>query len=297
MSGFSEASKTLITARIMPRQSRISYKQVAEWLRTLFMIIGIVIALLPFMWALLTSFKNQKQIYAFPPDILPNPFTFANYIAEFEGGLTRGLFNSASVAISTVVLTVSAGCLAAYPLARMRFRGSQLVLFLIIAPMMIPGLVNLVPTYLILAKLSLLNTYAGLILLYWSGSLPVGVWILRGFFQTVPKELEEAAIVDGCSRLQTLVLVVLPVSLPALMTVSLLAFLHAWNDFIVASIITTSAEMRTAQLFLYANIGDVEVNWGGLMASAIVVTLPVVLLFLVLQRNFVSGLTAGALKG
>lgn len=268
-----------------------------NWLPNLLMILAMVVALLPFVWAFLTSVKLQHQIYAFPPELLPNPFTWFNYASEFQGGLAQGLFNSAFVSFFAVLLTVSASSLAAYPLARMRFRGSQLVLFSIILPMMIPGLVNLVPTYLILAAFGLLDTYLGLILIYWVGSLPVAVWILRGFFQTIPRELEEAAVVDGCSRLQTLVQIILPISRPALVTVALLTFLAAWNDFIIASIITTSAEMRTAQIFLYANIGDVEVNWGGLMAAALVVSAPVVILFLFLQRSFISGLTSGAVKG
>lgn len=277
--------------------SRRLARQRSAWLQTTLMVAAIVIALLPFVWAFLTSVKFQRQIYAFPPELLPRPFTLFNYGSEFEGGLAQGLLNSAVVSFCAVALTVSAAALSAYALATMRFRGSQLVLFVIIAPMMIPGLVNLVPTYMILASLGLLNTYLGLILLYWVGSLPVGVWILRGFFRTVPHELAEAAVVDGCSRFQVLTRIVLPISKPALMTVAVLAFLHAWNDFIVASIITTSAEMRTAQIFLYANIGDIEVNWGGLMAAALVVSLPVVLLFLFVQRSFVSGLTAGAVKG
>lgn len=276
-----------------PRRSR----QRGEWSRTTIMVLAMTVALLPFAWAFLTSVKLQHQIYAFPPEIIPNPFTLFNYGSEFEGGLAQGLFNSAFVSVCSVALTLIASSLAAYPLARMRFRGSQIVLFIIIAPMMIPGLVNLIPTYLILAALGLLDTYLGLILIYWVGSLPISVWILRGFFQTVPKELEEAAVVDGCSRVQTLFQIILPISRPALVAVALLSFLNAWNDFIVASIITTSAEMRTAQIFLYANIGDVEVNWGGLMAAALVVSLPVVLLFFFLQRGFISGLTAGAVKG
>ncbi len=266
-------------------------------LSAMLMLLAIGGALVPFVWAFLTSVKLEHQIYAFPPQIIPNPFTLFNYGSEFEGGLAQGLFNSAFVSICSVALTMAAAALAAYPLARMHFRGSQVVLFMIIAPMMIPGLVNLVPIYLILATFGLLDTYLGLILIYMVGSLPVSVWILRGFFQTVPQELEEAAVVDGCSRVQTLLRIILPVSKPALMAVALLSFVNAWNDFIVASIVTTSAEMRTAQIFLYANIGDVEVNWGGLMAAALVVSLPPVLLFLLLQRGFISGLTAGAIKG
>jgi ABC-type glycerol-3-phosphate transport system permease component len=261
------------------------------------MILAIGVALLPFLWAFLTSVKLQKQIYAFPPELLPDPFTLFNYVGEFRGGLAQGLFNSAFVSLFAVLLTVSTASLSGYALAAMRFRGSGLVMFSIIAPMMIPGLVNLVPTYLILSALGLLDTYLGLILLYWVGSLPVGVYILRGFFRTIPRELEEAAVVDGCSRFQVLLRIVLPISKPALVTVAMLAFLQAWNDFIVASIVTASVEMRTAQIFLYANIGDVEVNWGGLMAAALVVSLPVLLLYFFLQKGFISGLTSGAVKG
>jgi len=261
------------------------------------MLVALVIALTPFVWAFLTSVKFQKQIYAFPPEILPHPFTLFNYAGEFRGGLVQGLFNSAFVSFFAVLLTVSTATLSAYALATMRFRGSQLVMFSIIAPMMIPGLVNLVPTYLILSELGLLDTYLGLILLYWVGSLPVGVYILRGFFRTVPVELAEAAVVDGCSRFGVLWRIVLPISKPALVTVAMLAFLQAWNDFVVASIVTASVEMRTAQIFLYANIGDVEVNWGGLMAAALIVSAPVLVVYFFLQRSFVSGLTAGAIKG
>jgi multiple sugar transport system permease protein len=261
------------------------------------MIGAMVVALAPFAWAFLTSVKLQHQIYAFPPEVIPHPFSLFNYISEFQAGLVQGLFNSAIVSVCSVILTLWAGSLAAYALARLCFRGSQIVLFLIIAPMMIPGLVNLIPTYLILATLGLLDSYIGLILLYWVGSLPIAVWILRGFFQTVPRELEEAAVVDGCSRLEALYRIVLPISQPALVAVAVLTFLSAWNDFIIASIVTTSAEMRTAQIFLYANIGDVEVNWGGLMAAALVISLPVILAFLILQRSFITGLTSGAVKG
>jgi ABC-type glycerol-3-phosphate transport system permease component len=286
-----------VSARVASAVRPVGTIRNRSGLLSLLMALAIVLALIPFAWAFLTSVKLEHQNYAYPPQIIPDPFTLDNYAGEFVGGLAQGLFNSAFVSFFAVLLTVSAASLAAYPLARLQFRGSQIVLFIIIAPMMIPGLVNLVPTYLILAALGLLDTYLGLILLYWIGSLPIAVWILRGFFRTVPRELEEAAVVDGCSRFQVLVRIILPVSRPALVTVALLAFLQAWNDFIIASIITTSAEMRTAQIFLYANIGDVEVNWGGLMAAALVVSLPVVLLFMFLQRSFISGLTAGAVKG
>ena len=253
-------------------------------------------ATVPFAWALLTSLKLEKQIYAFPPQLLPAPASLYNYGRAVDHGLLLALFNSSVVSLSTVGLVLATGALAAYPLARLAFRGSQLVLFLIIAPMMIPGLVNLVPTYIVMAKLGLLDTYQGLILIYWVHSLPIAIWILRGFFHALPRELEDAAAVDGCSRLQILWSIVLPLSQPAVAAVALLVFLNAWNEFVIASIMTSSALMRTAQVFLYLNMTDVGVNWGEMMAAALTINLPVLALFLLLQRRFVAGLTAGALR-
>jgi len=260
------------------------------------MLVVMTLALVPFVWAFLTSLKPEKQVFAFPPQLLPNPATLYNYGRAVDHGLLLALFNSTVIALTTVGLVLVAGSLAAYALARITFRGSQLVLFLIIAPMMIPGLVNLVPTYIVMAKLGLLDSYQGLILIYWVHSLPLAIWILRAFFQTVPGELEDAAAVDGASRLQCLWSIILPLSQPALAAVALLVFLNAWNEFVIASIMTSSALMRTAQVFLYLNMTDVGVNWGEMMASALAINLPVLALFLLLQRRFIAGLTAGALR-
>jgi len=260
------------------------------------MLVVAVVSLLPFAWAFLTSLKPERQVYAFPPQILPDPATAYNYGRAVEHGLLLALFNSAFISLSTVVLVLVAGSLAAYALARIEFRGSQVVLFLCIAPMMIPGLVNLVPTYIMMAQLGLLDSYQGLILIYWVHSLPLSIWVLRGFFQALPRELEDAASVDGASRLRILWSIVLPLSQPALAAVALLVFLNAWNEFVIASIMTSSALMRTAQVFLYLNMTDVGVNWGEMMASGLAINLPVLALFLLLQRRFIAGLTAGSLK-
>jgi multiple sugar transport system permease protein len=260
------------------------------------MLLVAILSVLPFVWAFLTSLKVERQVYAFPPQLLPNPVTGYNYVRAIEHGLLLALFNSAFIALSTVVLVLVAASLAAYPLARIGFRGSQVVLFLCIAPMMIPGLVNLVPTYIMMAKLGLLDSYQGLILIYWVHSLPLAIWVLRGFFQSLPHELEDAAAVDGASRLRILWSIVLPLSQPALAAVALLVFLNAWNEFVIASIMTSSSLMRTAQVFLYLNMTDVGVNWGEMMASGLATNLPVLALFLLLQRRFIAGLTAGSLK-
>jgi ABC-type glycerol-3-phosphate transport system permease component len=276
-----------------PARARLDYLHLAMYVA---MLAVVVLAVLPFVWAFLTSLKVERQVYAFPPQLLPNPVTLYNYVQAVNHGLLLALFNSAFISLCTVALTLAAGSLAAYPLARIRFRFSQLCLFLIIAPMMIPGLVNLVPTYIVMAKLGLLDSYEGLILIYWVHSLPLAIWILRGFFQTIPQELEDAASVDGASRPRILWSIILPLSQPALAAVALLVFLNAWNEFVIASIMISSAVMRTAQVFLYLNMTDVGINWGEMMASGLAINLPVLILFLLLQRRFISGLTAGALR-
>jgi multiple sugar transport system permease protein len=275
------------------RTGGLSYGRVLLYAAML--LVGIL-SVLPFVWALLTSLKIERQVYAFPPQILPDPATLYNYGRAVDHGLLLALFNSSFISLATVGLTLAAGSLAAYPLARLRFRGSQIALFLIIAPMMIPGLVNLVPTYIVMAKLGLLDSYQGLILIYWVHSLPLSIWILRGFFQTLPGELEDAAAVDGASRPRILWSIILPLSQPALAAVALLVFLNSWNEFVIASIMTSSAVMRTAQVFLYLNMTDVGVNWGEMMASGLAINLPVLALFLLLQRRFIAGLTAGSLR-
>ena len=260
------------------------------------MVLVMIVSLVPFVWAFLTSLKMERQVYAFPPQVLPNPITAYNYLQAINHGLLLALFNSLVISLATVGLVLAFGSLAAYPLARMTFRGSQVVLFLILVPMMIPGLVNLVPTYIIMAKLGLLDSYEGLILIYWVHSLPLAIWVLRGFFHELPRELEDAASVDGASRMRILWSIILPLSQPALAAVALLVFINSWNEFVIASIMTSSALMRTAQVFLYLNMTDVGVNWGEMMASGLATNLPVLALFLLLQRRFIAGLTAGALK-
>jgi multiple sugar transport system permease protein len=264
----------------------------------IYVVMGLVTitSLLPFVWAFLTSLKVERQVYAFPPQMLPNPVTAYNYFQAIQHGLLLALFNSLFISLVTVGLVLVAGALAAYPLARMTFRGSQLVLLLILVPMMIPGLVNLVPTYIIMAKLGLLDSYQGLILIYWVHSLPMAIWVLRGFFSELPREIEDAASVDGASRLRVLWSIMIPLSQPALAAVALLVFLNSWNEFVIASIMTSSSLMRTAQVFLYLHMTDVGVNWGEMMASGLATNLPVLCLFLLLQRRFIAGLTAGALK-
>ena len=257
----------------------------------------ILLAIFPFLWALSTSLKTPDQLLLFPPRFLPNPIEPENYLRAWQKGMGQGFVNSIFVCTISVLLTVAFGALAAYAIARLRWGGRNLFLVLIIAPLMVPGLVLLVPTYIIMSQLRLLDTYLVLILLYTVRSLPLSVWIMRGFFETLPRELEEAAYIDGASRLQTLQMIILPLSQPALVATALIVFHNSWDDFLVAATMTSRAGMRTVQVALYFNIGEYGVDWGALMAAAVMSLVPMLVLFLLLQGRFISGITKGALKG
>jgi ABC-type glycerol-3-phosphate transport system permease component len=256
-----------------------------------------VIAVGPFIWGVLTSLKTARQISAQPLEWLPAPLTFENYARAFQRGLGTGISNSLVVGLTSVVVCVVLAAFTGYALARVQFRFSNLILFSIIAPQFVPGLVNLVPTYIIMAHLGLLDTYAVLILLYTVHSLPMSVWIIKAFFETVPAELEQAAMVDGCTRWGSLWRVMLPLAQPGLAAAALFAFVNSWNEFLIAITMTSSAEMRTLPVAIYLSITDVGIDWGALMASATLAVAPIAILFIFLQQRFINGLTAGALKG
>lgn len=285
-------------AKPSARQSRLlSAGRLESILVHGWLILAIAVTLFPFVWAIATSFKTENQLLIFPPTFIPAPFVLDNYARAWDTGMGRGLLNSVIVSGASVISTLTIGALAAYSLGRLRWRGQGLFLLLIIAPMMIPGLVLLVPTYIIVARMNLLDTYFVLILLYTVRSLPLTVWIMRGFFESLPRELEEAAYMDGASRTQTLVRIILPLSQPALAATALIVFLNSWNDFILAVTMTSEAAMRTIQVALYFNIGEYGVDWTALMAAAVITFMPMLALFVALQGRFVSGLTKGALKG
>lgn len=255
------------------------------------------VVLLPFLWEISTALKPENQLLARPPRLIPFPPTLQHFHHALERGVARGLLNSLIVAGAASALTVAIGALAAYSLARLRFRFSNLLLLLIIAPMMLPGLSNLVPVYVMMSRMQILDTYWVLILLYTVTHLPLGVWILRGFFQSIPREVEEAAALDGATPIQSLFRIVMPMAQPAVAATALFVFTFSWNDFVIAVTMTSSASMRTAQVWLWSTIGDVGTDWGALMAVSVLTNLPVLVVFLALERRFIAGLSAGAIRG
>lgn len=255
------------------------------------------IALFPIVWGLSTSLKQTNKILEYPPRLIPDPISLDHYALLFATGIQRYVLNSTLVSVLTVLLSLAVGATCAYALARFQFKGRRFLLLTIIAVMSIPLPSLMVPTYSFLAELGLLNTRTALVLLYTAYQLPIVVWVLFGFFQTLPQELERAALIDGYTRFQALTKIVLPLSKTGLVAAGLFVLTFAWNDFVVALVMTTSDEIRTLPIAIYNYLGYYGREWGPLTASAMVSIVPVIIVFVIFQRYFLSGVTGGGVKG
>jgi multiple sugar transport system permease protein len=255
------------------------------------------IALFPIVWGFSTSLKAPAKIMELPPRLIPDEPTLMHYWLLFETGIQTYIFNSVVVSFLTVVLSLVLGALAGYALARYTFHGKNLVMFTIIAVMSIPLPSLLVPTYSFLAEIGLIDTRTGLVLLYTAYQLPITVWILYGFFQTIPPELERAAMIDGYTRTQALFKVVAPLSKPGMVAAGLFVLTFAWNDFVVALVMTSTDAVRTLPVAIYNYLGYYGREWGPLTAASMVSIVPVLIVFLIFQRYFLSGMTGGSVKG
>lgn len=264
---------------------------------------GIVIGLLvlasafPFYWAIVSSFTPEARLFQ-RPTLVPASLVLDHYRALFtERDFWVPIRNSLVVAGATTLFSVTAGGLCAYALARLQFRGKAPLLGLILAVSVFPQISVVSPLYLLLRSLRLINTYPGLILPYLTFAMPLTVWLLVGFFRQLPAELEEAAMVDGASRLRAMREVILPVALPGLAATAILTFVYSWNEFLFALSFTLGPERQTVPVAIALFRGQYQVPWGQILAAAIVATAPVSLLVLLFQRRIVQGLTAGAVKG
>ena len=257
----------------------------------------IFISLAPFGWFVLTSLKSQGQVTAIPPAWLPKGSLHFYYAAFRQYGLLHYLGNSLVVAGLTTLLTVGVATFAAYALARLRLRWTGLVLGLLLAVGMFPQTSLAGPVWRILQSLGWLNTYQGLVLPYVTLTLPLGVWILTTFFRERPRELEGAALIDGCNRWQVLWRVILPLSAPGVFTASILVFIYAWNEFFFALLIMSERARQTLPVGIALFQGQYTMPWGEIAAASTVATLPLVVMVLLFQKRIVSGLSTGAIKG
>ncbi|SDN36654.1 carbohydrate ABC transporter permease [Allokutzneria albata] len=266
-------------------------------LSALALIIAAVFAF-PTYWMLSTALKPSGQVLSSRYDLVPFEFTFDNFVtAVTKPGFSSFLTNSLVVTIGAVLLALVAGLLAAIPLSRLKFRGRKGFLLLVLIAQMAPLEALLIPMYLMMRDLDLLNTLPSLLLVYFATTLPFTIWTLRGFVNGIPAELEEAAMVDGCSRWQAFRRVTLPLLGPALVSTSVFSFVTAWNEFLYALVFMRDKTNQTLPVWLSSFKTAFGTDWGGAMAASVVFAVPVLTFFLIVQRNLVAGTTAGAVKG
>ncbi len=257
---------------------------------------GAIVMLFPFYWEFSTSFRGMKEIFRNPFALFPHHFTLKNYAALFSQiPFARYLFNSFLVASFTTLLQITTAVLSAYAFSRMEFRGKKVLFYTVLATIMIPSQLLMIPQYLIVAKFGWINTYQALIIPY--AATAVSTFFLRQFFLTIPRELEDAAIIDGCNRMQVLLKVILPLSKSAISTIAIFSFMWSWNGYFWPLLVVNEPQMRTVQLGLAVFRMQGGFQWGEFMAGTVIATLPILVFYFFAQKHFVRSITLTGLKG
>jgi multiple sugar transport system permease protein len=281
--------------------------------RVVLYVLAVLFALyivLPFYWIVVTSLMHEPDALAVPPQWIPHHPTLDNYLSFIHptgaqalvgsravGNTPRALLNSAIVATSTALLNLVLAVLAAYSFARIRFKGSQVLLIVYLASRMVPGIAIIIPFFLGIRALGLLDTYAALILSYTTFALPFTIWILKDYFRSIPRELEDAARVDRCSWLGMMLRVFLPIAAPGLIAAAVFSFMTAWNEFLFALFLTSTISSQTIPIIAADFANDLNVQFTFMAAAGVVAVVPPLVLVLIFQRLIVQGLAAGSVKG
>jgi ABC-type glycerol-3-phosphate transport system permease component len=261
-------------------------------------VILVVVAIFPFLWMTISSVKTLGELYTVPPAWFPEVLTLENYKKVlFASNIPRYFLNSVVISIGSTFIALMLAIFASYGLARFRFRGKAATQAFILIGQLLPTAAILVPLFITLRFFGLVNSYLGLILVYTIITLPLSVWMLTSYFRAIPVELEEAAIIDGASRLGILFRITLPLSAPGLVAIIVYAFVTTWNEFIFALVFAQDYRVKTLPIGIAEFSTEFNVDWGAVMAASVIMTLPIAILFMLMQKMFVGGLTAGAVKG
>lgn len=273
-------------------------KRIMHWLVLLGVIVVLVVVLFPIYWMLLTGIKPKSEIYLPEPTLWTANPTLDNIRSLFDRTpFPIQMRNSLFVSTVTTSIAIVVSVLAGYSLSRLHYPGRDFFSSAIFFIYLIPGMMTLIPLYVFLSQVGLLNTHYSLILAYLAGSIPFAIWTLKGYFTTIPTEMEDAALVDGCTRLQALYKVILPLAAPGIVACAIFAFTLSWNEYLLAMLFINSRTMWTLPVGLAGLVyGDVFL-WGEIMIGAFLMSLPVLVLYVAAQRFVVTGLTAGAVKG
>lgn len=256
----------------------------------------VAFALLPYAWMVITSLKPDSEIIKFPPTYWPHELTFEHY--EYllrRTNFSSNLFNSFIVATGAVVIGLAVSVPAAYAFSRFRFRGRHYLMIQFLVINMFPIVLLIIPLFVLMRQFGLLDTYYGIILGHSTFAIPFSIWMMTSYMNAIPRELDEAAIVDGAGRIQTVYMIILPLAMPGIVTTGIYIFVASWNEYLFAMMLS-GQNVRTVTVALQLFIGEYSIKWGLLTAGGTVVAIPVTILFLLVQRRLVGGLTAGAVK-
>ncbi len=274
-------------------------------------VIALMMALMPIYWMVSTSFKYREDALAMPPKLIFTP-TLDNYfgmaastissigkssaVAQVWEAFVRSYGNSIVISLSATALGLCLGVPAAYSLSRFRFKGRENIAFFILTSSMVPGIAVVIPLFQVFRQFNLIDTHLALIIVYTIMNLPLVTWMLRSFIHDIPKDLEEAGQVDGCTRLQAFSKIVLPLILPGLAATAILSFIWCWNEFLFAFVFSLD-QAKTVTVTTYNWIGEYDIDWGRLTASGTLITLPILIFTLIVQKYIIKGLTFGAVRG
>jgi len=268
----------------------------------IYLVVLVLFAILPMLWMLLTSIKSQFVALQYPPVWIPSTITLEQYYrllsptGDVGGQFLRYMWNSILVSSATTVIGVAIAVPAAYAFSRFRFPGRKLLFFSVLFRNMFPAVVFLMPLFIMMRFIHLVNTQSSLVLTYLTFGLPLSIWLLKGFYDNIPIELEQAARIDGATRFQAFVRVIMPLSAPGIIATAIYSFITAWNEYVYALTFLNDDSKLTLPVGLQRFFTEYATNWPGLMAASFIMSVPVVALFLILQKYFVRALTEGAVK-
>lgn len=259
--------------------------------------IFLFITLFPLLWVFSTSFKPNEEAINFPPKFLPEKITFSNYVFVLtDPNLVRSLINSFVVSVGSTALSVVVSALGGYAFARFEFKGKNVIMSIILGLFMIPVVINIIPLYNMLSNIGMLNSPISLILTFQILIIPLNILLFKNYFETIPKELEDAALIDGCSRLGVLKRITIPLSMPGFAIAAVLSFRFSWNEFILPIVLANRPDSAVFQVALYQFISIYRIQWGYLTAGITLAIIPVLVLMLSFQKQMIKGLTIGAIR-
>jgi multiple sugar transport system permease protein len=273
-------------------------KIIREGALTLISVFFIGVVGFPLLWMALSSLKPPTELFKIPPQIFPHQISFEWYREAFSNTtVLRYFLNSFLVATSTTIIVIIIATLGAYSLTRFRYFGRKAITMAVLSAYCIPPIMLMIPLYRIVASLNLKSSLFGVIIGHMTVTFPFAIWLLISFFRGIPREIEEAALVDGGSDLTIFLKIILPLCIPGILSTGILVFILSWNEYLLSSVLVSQDSMKTLTVGLANYISSVEINWGVIMALGTATTIPIVLMFSAIQRYFIEGLTAGAVKG